>query len=200
MRRLYIICFVTLITLFITCYCIGYYAIVKDNRETESARDYYEVRQVGTVDEPVVKRDTELIIEEYNIKDKTLSSSTQIPSIEILGLDRSSYSRMLKRYMLNPSDEEQVKGLCSIDLMEFSSDRIVVRKNYNPPDYSRTENFILYALDGQVVVYYEDFMTIYDYTDIDVKNLPIDLQRELYAGKQIKNLEELYEFLEEHTS
>ena len=63
-----------------------------------------------------------------------------------------------------------------------------------------TENFILYALDGRVVVYYEDFVTIYDYTDIDVTDLPIDLQREIYVGMQIKDLEELYEFLEDHTS
>ena len=31
MRKLYIICFVTLTTLFVTCYCIGYYAIIKNN-------------------------------------------------------------------------------------------------------------------------------------------------------------------------
>ena len=32
MRKLYIICFVTLTTLFVTCYCIGYYAVTKKNR------------------------------------------------------------------------------------------------------------------------------------------------------------------------
>ena len=174
--------------------------IVQGSRETRPAKDYYEVRQVGTVDEPIVKRDTELIIEEYDINRMTTVSYTQVPSIEVLGLDRAGYAGTLKRYLLNPSDEDAGKGLCSIDLMEFSSERIVVRKNYNPPDYSMTENFILYALDGQVVIYYEDFVTIYDYTDIEVKNLSLDLQREIYAGKQIKNLEELYEFLEDHTS
>ena len=200
MRRLYVICFVTLTTLFITCYCIGYYVIINGSRETEPAKDYYEARQVGTVDEPIVRRDTELIIEEYDIDSRTTESYTQVPSIEILGLDRAGYAGTLKRYLTNPSEEDAGKGLGSIDLIEFSSERIVVRKNYNPPDYSMTENFILYALDGQVVVYYEDFVTIYDYTDIEVKTLPIDLQREIYAGKQIKNLEELYEFLEDHTS
>ena len=74
MRKLYIICFVTLTTLFITCYCIGYYAIVKGRRDVEPARDYYEVRQAGVVDEPVVKRDTELIVEEYDINAHTTDS------------------------------------------------------------------------------------------------------------------------------
>lgn len=200
MRRLYIICFVTLTALFITCYCIGYYVIVQGSRETIPAKDYYEVRQAGEVDEPVVKRDSELIIEEYDIDNKTLDSHTLIPSIEILGLDRAGYMNTLKHYLLDPSAEDAGRGLFSIDLLEFTSERIVVRKNYNPPDYSMTENFILYALDGQVVIYYEDFVTIYDYTDIEVKDLSLELQREIYAGKQIKTLEELYEFLEDHTS
>ncbi len=76
----------------------------------------------------------------------------------------------------------------------------MVRKSYDAPTYSATQNFILYALDGRVVVYYEDFVTIYDYTDIKVTDLPIELQREIYVGMQIKDLEELYEFLEDHTS
>lgn len=200
MRKLYLICFVTLTTLFVTCYCIGYYVVIKEQREIEPARDYYEVRQVGASDEAVVKRDTELIIEEYNINTHETNTYTIVPSIEVLGLDRAGYSDTLRRYMEAPNDEDIQMGLCSINVLEFSSKRIVVRKNYDVPTYSRTENFILCALDGQVVVYYEDFVTIYDYTDIDITDLPIELQREIYVGKQVKDLEELYEFLEDHTS
>ena len=200
MRKLYIICFVTLTTLFITCYCIGYYAIVKGRRDVEPARDYYEVRQAGVVDEPVVKRDTELIVEEYDINAHTTDSHSVVPSIEILGLNRTAYAETLRRYMENPDDEDVQRGISSITVLEFSSERIVIRKSYDVPTYSTTENFILYALDGRVVVYYEDFVTIYDYTDIDITDLPIDLQREIYVGKQVKDLEELDEFLEDHTS
>lgn len=200
MRKLYIICFVTLTTLFITCYCIGYYAIVKGRRDVEPARDYYEVRQVGAADEAVVKRDTEIVVEEYDINAHVMDSYTIVPSIDILGLNRNAYSERLRRYMENPDDEDLQRGISSITVLEFSSERIVIRKSYDVPTYSMTENFILYALDGRVVVYYEDFVTIYDYTDIDVTDLPIDLQREIYVGKQVKDLEELYEFLEDHTS
>ncbi len=200
MRKLYIICFVTLTTLFITCYCIGYYAVVKGEKKTEPVRDYYEVRQAGVSDEPVVKRDTELIVEEYDINAHTTDTYTVVPSIDILGLDRAAYAQTLKNYMKNPDDEDIQRGLSSITVLEFSSNRIVIRKSYDVPTYSTTENFILYAIDGRVVVYYEDFVTIYDYTDIDVTDLPIDLQREIYVGKQIKNLQELYDFLEDHTS
>ena len=177
MRKLYIICFVTLTTLFITCYCIGYYAIVKGRRDVEPARDYYEVRQVGAADEAVVKRDTEIVVEEYDINAHTTESYTIVPTIDILGLNRNAYSERVRRYMENPGDEDLQRGISSITVLEFSSERIVIRKSYDVPTYSTTENFILYALDGRVVVYYEDFVTIYDYTDIDITDLPIDLQR-----------------------
>ena len=200
MRKLYIICFVTLTTLFVTCYCIGYYAVTKGNRETMPAKDYYEAREAAAADEAVVKRGTELVIEEYNINNHMTTSHTVVPSIEILGLNRTAYAETLRNYMENPDEEDISRGLCAVNIVEFSTNRIVVRKSYDAPTYSATENFILYALDGRVVVYYEDFVTIYDYTDIDVTDLPIDLQREIYVGMQIKDLEELYEFLEDHTS
>lgn len=200
MRKLYIICFVTLTTLFVTCYCIGYYAVTKEKREVLPAKDYYEAREAAAADEAVVKRDTQLVIEEYNINNHITTSYTLVPSIEILGLDRDSYAETLKNYMDNPDKEDVSRGLCAVNLVEFSTGRIVVRKSYDAPTYSATENFILYALDGRVVIYYEDFMTIYDYTDIEVTDLPIDLQRKIYVGMQVKDLEELYEFLEDHTS
>ena len=200
MRKLYIICFVTLTTLFITCYYIGYCTIVRGSREVEPARDYYEVRQAGAVDEAVVRRDTEIVVEEYDINTHMTQSYTIVPCIDVLGLNRAAYAETLRRYMERPDDEDVQRGISSISLLEFSAERIVIRKSYDVPTYSMTENFILYALDGRVVVYYEDFVTIYDYTDIDVTDLPIDLQREIYVGMQIKDLEELYEFLEDHTS
>ena len=152
------------------------------------------------MEEAVVRRDTEIVVEEYDINTHTTESHTIVPSIDVLGLNRAAYAETLRRYMERPEDEDVQKGISSISLLEFSAERIVIRKSYDVPTYSTTENFILYALDGRVVVYYEDFVTIYDYTDIDVTDLPIDLQREIYVGMQIKDLEELYEFLEDHTS
>ena len=200
MRRWYIICFVTLVTVFVTCYFIGYYAIVQGSRETQPTRDYYEVRQAALPQDPIVKRDTELVVEEYDIDSGETVSHTEVPQIAVLGLDRAGYAGTLRRYMNAPNEEDIERGLFSVDLVEFTSERIVIRKSYDPPDYSKTENFILYALDGRVVVYYEDFTTIYDYTDIEVTSLTLDLQREIYAGKQIKDLEELYDFLEAYTT
>ena len=108
MRKLYIICFVTLTTLFITCYYIGYCTIVRGSREVESARDYYEVRQAGAVEEAVVRRDTDIVVEEYDINTHTTESYTIVPSIDVLGLNRAAYAETLRRYMEDPEDEQRL--------------------------------------------------------------------------------------------
>lgn len=60
--------------------------------------------------------------------------------------------------------------------------------------------FCLKDLNGYVVVYLEDGETIYEYTDIKVKDLPEVLQQEIGEGKQIFGIEKLYGFLENYSS
>lgn len=200
MRRLYVICFVSLMTIFISCYLIGYYVVIQNNKEEVPVRDYYEVRQTIKTEYPVIKKDTIITIENYNKVTGVSEYSEEIPTIGLLGLDKASYIRILNNYMRSPSTEDVANGFICIDLVEFSSEKIVVRKTFEPPVCSKTGNFILYAVDGMVIIYYEDFTTIYDYTDIKVTDLPVNLQKEIYFGKQIRDLKELYEFLEAYSS
>ena len=148
MRKLYIICFVTLTTLFVTCYCIGYYAVTKKNRVEQPANDYYEMRAAAAADESVIRRDTELIIEEYNINNHISAQTTVIPSIDILGLDREAYTDYLRRYMEKPDKEDVDRGLSSINLVEFSADRIVVRAMMHLPTVQRRILFFMRLMDG----------------------------------------------------
>ncbi len=200
MKRLYIICFVTLILLFGSCYCIGYYAIINNSEEPTSAVDYYEFREASAINEPVIKRETKIIIEEYNIETLDVTEYTIEPDIALLGLQRAQLMGRINDYVEAPDEADVERGFVTAELIEFGSTQVIIRKSYDTPDYSTTGNFILCEADGKVVIYYEDFMTIYDYTDIDVTGLPLELQKEIYIGKQIKTIEELYEFLEEHTS
>ncbi len=65
-----------------------------------------------------------------------------------------------------------------------------------------TEDYSYYLLEenGYVVVYLSDKKTIYEYTSIDVEELPVLLQNEVKNGKYIKDIEELYGFLENYSS
>lgn len=60
--------------------------------------------------------------------------------------------------------------------------------------------YFLYDKNGYVVVYHSDKKTLYEYTDILVSELPVNLRTELRNGKYIENLDELYGFLENYSS
>ncbi len=60
--------------------------------------------------------------------------------------------------------------------------------------------YYLYEINGYVVVFLSDKKTAYEYTDILVDELPKSLSTEIQNGKYIKNMEELYGFLENYSS
>lgn len=77
----------------------------------------------------------------------------------------------------------------------------------NTPDSVATEgeatkNYCYYLLEknGYVVVFLSDKETVYEYTSIEVADLPITLQNEVKNGKYIETIEELYGFLENYSS
>ena len=58
----------------------------------------------------------------------------------------------------------------------------------------------LMEVNGYVAVFCSDKKTAYEYTSIQVKDLPYDLQNEIKNGKYVKDTESLYSFLENYTS
>lgn len=65
---------------------------------------------------------------------------------------------------------------------------------------AKEEIYYLKPLNGYVVVYLEDGKTIFEYTDIEVSELPEEMQKEIEQGKRITGLEKLYGFLENYSS
>lgn len=60
--------------------------------------------------------------------------------------------------------------------------------------------FYLKNREGYVVVYHSDKTTVYEYTNIAVSDLPLDIQKELLYGKRVESVEKLYGFLENYSS
>lgn len=60
--------------------------------------------------------------------------------------------------------------------------------------------FYLKELHGYVAVYLEDGKTLYEYTDIEVWDLPEELQKEIKQGKKMIGIEKIYGFLENYSS
>nr|WP_317427972.1 hypothetical protein [uncultured Blautia sp.] len=62
------------------------------------------------------------------------------------------------------------------------------------------KGFILQVEDGYVVVYQEGKEQVYEYTDIPLEVLPLQMQSEVLLGKPVENLDSLYSFLENYSS
>lgn len=65
---------------------------------------------------------------------------------------------------------------------------------------TKNDGYYLMEQNGYVIVCLQDKKAVYEYTSIEVTELPITLQNEVKNGKYIKTLEELYGFLENYSS
>lgn len=160
-----------------------------DNRDDSMKVDY-------VVDG--VKPTTKYILETYNVKEKSFSREIQDIPNYLIGFNRKEIINYLSRYMGELSVEESKKGLVSYELVSFSTDEMILRKTYNSDNIKY--KYYMMVLDGYVTVYYSDKKTVFEYTDIELKNLPEEDQNKLVEGYYVEDQEELYGILEGYTS
>ncbi|HBA97016.1 MAG TPA: hypothetical protein DCZ23_02810 [Lachnospiraceae bacterium] len=137
-------------------------------------------------------------IESYNsVKDTTVVEYETLPE-ELIGLTREQTDDYCRNYIKNMPAEEFLKGLQSMGVTGFSNERLVVKKIY---DSSKVEfKYYLIAVDGEVVAYYGDKKTVYEYTGIETRSLPAKERRALKKGIEVSDEEELYSILENYSS
>ncbi len=216
MRKVYIYIagFVALAALLTTCYYLSYKAalhkfhydvteqsdnviINQNNIEKNAAEDEKDaITAVGKTSK--VTTSTEYVLETYDIKtDQTVTNTAPTPEY-LIGLTREEVIAYLNGYIKNMSLEEYQQGLISYELVSFSSEKIVLRKTYNS-DYMQYKYYIAVE-DGEVVVYYSDRETIFEYTGIEAAALSEEEQIKLNYGIYVKDQEELYGILENYSS
>ena len=64
----------------------------------------------------------------------------------------------------------------------------------------KNAGYYLMQREGFVIVCLQDKKTVYEYTSIEVTELPVTLQNEIKNGKYVESLQELYGFLENYSS
>lgn len=62
------------------------------------------------------------------------------------------------------------------------------------------ECYYIKGTDGYVTVYLADEETVYEYTTISIDELPEPIQNELREGKKVKDIGQVYGFLENYSS
>ncbi len=137
-------------------------------------------------------------IESYNsVKDTTTVEYETLPE-ELIGLTREQVDSYCRNYIKNMPAEEFLNGLQSMGVTGFSNERLVVKKIY---DNSKVKfKYYLIAVDGEVVAYYGDQKTVYEYTGIETTVLPAKEKRALKKGIEVRDEEELYSILENYSS
>lgn len=153
---------------------------------------------VNKKDETNITQNTKLTIENYNRKENSIVELEETMPVEYIGKNREQLEEILTKYIEDPSIEDLELGFENYQIMSFSNKKVVLRKTFMPPNVAY--KYYLTFKDGCVIVYYIDKKTVFEYTSICVDALPVELQKQLYRGKYITDLDSLYDFLENYSS
>ncbi len=137
-------------------------------------------------------------IQNYDsVTDTTTTDYESLPE-EMLGYTREDVEIFCQDYMNKMPSEEFLNGLQSMEVISFSSDRLILRKLY---DISKVKfRYYIIAADGEVVVYYGDMKTVYEQTGISTKELSKEDKKALKKGIEVRDEQELFGILENFSS
>lgn len=148
--------------------------------------------------ENVLEENAVYQIQNYNVVTDTTTTDYESLPDEMAGYTREDAEGFCQDYMNHIPVEEFLDGLQSMSVVSFSSDRLIVRKNF---DISKVKfRYYLIASEGEVVVYYGDMKTVYEKTGISVDTLSKTDKKELKNGIEVKDEEELFGILENYSS
>lgn len=153
---------------------------------------------VSVNDEPIVSANTHYVVQEYNTVTGDIHEEEVAAPDKFIGLNREKLAQEISEYNKNPSLTDLEQGFNYMELVSFSSGRVVVRKSYEP--VAEEKGFFLLNENHYVVVYNHNLSQVYMNTDILVEELPENLQEEILNMKYIEDEGALYNFLESYSS
>ena len=153
---------------------------------------------IGASSDGVLGVQTVYQIENYDALSNTTTVEYQSLPESLIGMNRQETDDYCKKCISSMPADEFLKGLQSMGVVKFSSERLVVKKIY---DSSKIKyKYYLIAIDGEVVVYYGDKKTVYEYTGIETDKLSKRELNKLKKGIEVKDENELFSILENYSS
>lgn len=142
--------------------------------------------------------ETRIIAETYDTVTGEFTMQEQIPDTQMIGMTRDELTAYLAEELENMPASEYEKGLFSNELITFSKDKVILRRTY---DADRVDFLYYIAVkNGEIVVYYNDKETVYEYTGISAIKLEEEERLALMEGIRVKTAEELFSLLESYSS
>jgi len=151
-----------------------------------------------TIENGIITADTVCIYEIVDISTGEKIRYETSPGADMAGLSREQLIDKLEKYMNNLSVTEYEDGLVTCELVSFSPKQVVIQKVY---DRCKVQfKYVVTIKNNEVIVYYSDYRTVYEYTGISADGLAEEICLALMDGVQVKNIEELYDYLSGITS
>lgn len=152
--------------------------------------------ETGYTRQPVITANTDYVVISYDMRNGSVAESCEMIPDSYIGYDREKLEEALRIYNESPSLKDLEKGYFGIELLSFSPEKVIVKKNYE----HQKSGFYLLNENHHVVVYDESLNYLYLNTGIRTEDLPETLQEEVLHMKYIADENELYHFLESYSS
>lgn len=192
MKKMYIICFLSVLMLAYGAYKITY--LVSVNKYKNDAVKY-QTNEFKTVAADVgntnkISTVTKFVYETYNVNTGEITSKTYEAPVKYLGFTKEMLAHDLK-------EKDMGDNVLKLEILSFSKDEVVMRETIA---YEITADYFIKMVNETLVIYLNDRETVYDYADINKASVPEIILNKLNTGMYIESDRELYEFLQNYSS
>ena len=124
----------------------------------------------------------------------------------ILGMDLYGYVKPGNKDESEDRTDAKNTSVNLQNISEYSANTVSQHSEMNIEELNGNESkaeatkFFVAVYQNRIIVYLEDKKTVYEYTNIDTKELPLELRSKLSDGFFLNGEEELYHFLESYSS
>ncbi len=163
---------------------------------------------MGETKDEILTIDAEYVMESHDLESDDIRTESERLPVEFIGLSRSEVIDYISSH--KKSFQEEGEEIQNISMISFSPDMLVLRKDVTKSlEISETvhqyENDVQYHYymvleDGYLVVYKKDKTTLFLETGITEDELDEMDREQLVQGIGVKNISELYRYLEGFTS
>lgn len=151
---------------------------------------------VETVD--AINDTTDIVMEIYDIHTEEIHETEFDKDVNLIGKNRSQVNEYIISLNSEISNVEKAQGLLSYQLVYFSPETVTIRKNYDSSVYK--SSYLVKEENGYVVVYEYPSETLYHNTGILTLSLDEDDKKAIEEGIIFQDVNELFDFLESHSS
>lgn len=145
-----------------------------------------------------VLKSTRIVVESYD-KEGSMTDRQEYPAnAEFIGNNRLDMLVYANAYREEAPEQEKKAGLERMVLESFSSDTVTLVKYYGEPE--EEQGYFIGIKDNVVIVYLRDRSQVYEYTNIELWSLPVELQYDLVEGIYVDSEKELFDFLQTYSS